>query len=69
VALELESFGDAGGEVYNNRYCFVMTVREGLVTRINEYVDTKHAGDVLVPFAKQMASAKGQRLAFDPKDG
>jgi ketosteroid isomerase-like protein len=49
VALEIESYAETPRGVYNNRYCFIMTVRGGKIVRINEYVDTKHAAEVLVP--------------------
>jgi ketosteroid isomerase-like protein len=53
VALELESFGGTAHGTYNNRYCFIMTVRDGLIVRINEYVDTRYAAEALVPLLRQ----------------
>ena len=52
VVLELESFGETELGTYNNRYCFVMTVRDGLIVRINEYVDTHYAAQALVPLLR-----------------
>ena len=49
VALEIESYAELTRGTYNNRYCFIMTVRGGRIVRINEYVDTKHAAEVLMP--------------------
>jgi ketosteroid isomerase-like protein len=49
VALEIESYADTPLGVYNNCYCFIMTVRDGKIVRINEYVDTLHASQVLIP--------------------
>jgi ketosteroid isomerase-like protein len=50
VVLEVESLGDPGGvgPVYNNRYCFVMTVSDGRIVRVHEYTDTLHASQVLL---------------------
>ena len=49
VALEIEGRGQvADGTLYNNRYCMVMTVRDGRILRVHEYVDTLHARDVLL---------------------
>lgn len=53
VALELESFASTDLGSYNNRYCFVMTVRAGRIVRINEYVDTRYAAEALVPLLQR----------------
>jgi ketosteroid isomerase-like protein len=60
VALEIESYAELSRGTYNNRYCFIMTVRDGKIVRINEYVDTKHAADVLVPEIVDARRARGQ---------
>ena len=49
VALEVESYADTPCGVYNNHYCFVMTVRDGRIVRVHEYLDTSHAAKVLIP--------------------
>ena len=49
VALEIESFAETTRGTYNNRYCFIMTINAGKITRVHEYVDTRHASDVLIP--------------------
>ena len=54
VALEVESFADTPLGVYNNRYCFIMTVRNGRIVRVHEYVDTKHAAEVLLPLIRDV---------------
>ncbi|MCB2076777.1 MAG: nuclear transport factor 2 family protein [Novosphingobium sp.] len=49
VALEAESHGviAASGAVYNNHYHFHFEIRDGLIRRIREYMDTHHVNDVL----------------------
>ena len=48
VAIEAESFGEhASGRLYNNRYHFLMFLRDGRIVRFKEYMDTEHATDVL----------------------
>ena len=49
VALEAESYGiiSVSGEVYNNHYHFFFIIKDGLIRRIREYMDTHHVNDVL----------------------
>ena len=49
VAIEIESFGQGAIGKYNNRYCFIMTVEAGKIRHVKEYVDTKHASEILIP--------------------
>lgn len=47
AVLEVEGDGLFLGErAYRNRYCFVMTVHDGLVTTLREYLDTAHSAAV-----------------------
>lgn len=48
VAVEAESYGERkDGRVYQNRYHFLFTVRDGKVHSVNEHNDTMHANQVL----------------------
>jgi uncharacterized protein len=48
VAVEAESFGVLGnGRTYNNFYHFLITVRDGKIASVKEYLDTMHTADVL----------------------
>lgn len=50
VAVEAEGNAvTATGAAYRNHYCFVMTIRDGKVSRVNEYFCTRHADEVLWP--------------------
>ena len=43
VAVEVESYGELqNGRVYNNEYHLVMTVRDGKISAVREYLDTQH---------------------------
>ena len=47
VAVEAASDGlRSDGTHYQNRYCFVLEVSDGLITQVREYCDTLHAFDV-----------------------
>ncbi len=47
VALEVESHGELlNGRVYNQEYHTVMTVREGRIVAVREYLDTQHVQEV-----------------------
>ena len=49
VALEMESYAvKTSGTVYNNLYHFLLTVSEGKITAIREYLDTLHVKQVFV---------------------
>ncbi len=53
VAIEAESEGrHVSGKLYNNRYHFLVIVRAGRVVALKEYMDTKHAYEVLVESAQ-----------------
>ena len=44
VAVEAESYGELeNGRVYNQEYHFLMTVRDGKIHAVREYLDTQHA--------------------------
>lgn len=48
VAVEAESLGVLGnGRTYNNFYHFLITVRDGKIAAVKEYLDTMHTADVL----------------------
>jgi len=43
VAVEVESWGELqNGRVYNNEYHFLMTIRDGKIHEVREYLDTQH---------------------------
>ena len=43
VAMEVESYGELqNGRVYDQQYHFFLTVREGRINAIKEYLDTQH---------------------------
>ena len=48
VAVEAESLAHTNsGRTYNNRYQFLITVHDGLVTSVKEYLDTMRANAIL----------------------
>jgi len=48
VAAEVAGHGvHRSGAVYQNRYCFVIEVRDGSIVEVREYCDTRHGFDVL----------------------
>ena len=48
VAVEAESLAHTNsGRTYNNRYHFLITVHDGRVTLVKEYLDTMHANAIL----------------------
>lgn len=48
VAVEAESLGVLhNGRTYNNFYHFLITVRDGKISAVKEYLDTMHTADVL----------------------
>lgn len=50
VAVETEGFGrHVGGRLYQNRYCWVISAREGRIAEVREYCDTLHGFDVFHP--------------------
>ena len=47
VALEVESYGELlDGRVYNQEYHALMTIRDGKIATVREYMDTQHVHDV-----------------------
>lgn len=43
VALEVESYGELrNGRIYNQEYHMLMTLREGKISAVKEYLDTQH---------------------------
>ncbi|HTO98063.1 MAG TPA: nuclear transport factor 2 family protein [Myxococcales bacterium] len=47
VAVEVESSGDLkNGRRYRQQYHFLITLREGKIAAVREYLDTHHAFDV-----------------------
>jgi ketosteroid isomerase-like protein len=43
VALEVGSYGELrNGRVYNQEYHFLLTIREGKISSVREYLDTQH---------------------------
>ena len=48
VAVEAESFAKMkSGKTYQNRYHFLVEVRDGKIQAVREYLDTMHANEVL----------------------
>jgi ketosteroid isomerase-like protein len=44
VAVEAESWGELkNGRVYNQEYHFLITLRDGKISAVREYLDTQHA--------------------------
>jgi hypothetical protein len=42
-AIELESYGELrNGRVYNNEYHTLLTIRDGKIREVREYLDTQH---------------------------
>ncbi|HWA36802.1 MAG TPA: nuclear transport factor 2 family protein [Burkholderiales bacterium] len=47
VALEVESRGELkNGRVYQQKYHILMTIRDGRIVTVREYLDTQHVYDV-----------------------
>ncbi|HKX26280.1 MAG TPA: nuclear transport factor 2 family protein [Blastocatellia bacterium] len=43
VAIETESYGELkNGRIYNNEYHFLLTIRDGKIREVKEYLDTQH---------------------------
>ena len=59
VAIEWE--GECtllNGKDYNNTYHMLFFIRDGKVARMKEYLDTKLADEVIMPFLAQMAGGQ-----------
>jgi ketosteroid isomerase-like protein len=47
VAVEAESYAETiTGKIYRNQYHFLITVRNGKVQSVKEYLDTMHTNEV-----------------------
>lgn len=47
VALEVESYGELhNGRIYNQEYHALMTIRDGRIATVREYMDTQHVAAV-----------------------
>ena len=43
VALEVESYGELqNGRIYNQQYHLLITIRDGKISAVREYLDTQH---------------------------
>jgi ketosteroid isomerase-like protein len=43
VAVEVESYGELhNGRIYNQEYHMLMTIRDGKISEVREYLDTQH---------------------------
>lgn len=43
VALEVESYGELqNGRIYNQQYHMLITIRDGKISEVREYLDTQH---------------------------
>ncbi|HJU11629.1 MAG TPA: nuclear transport factor 2 family protein [Candidatus Binataceae bacterium] len=48
AAVEAESYAKMkNGKIYQNKYHFLLTIRDGKIQQVKEYLDTMHANDVL----------------------
>ncbi|MFA7587291.1 MAG: nuclear transport factor 2 family protein [Novosphingobium sp.] len=58
----VEAEGNAltsAGKPYCNQYCFVFTVRDGLIRQVNEYFCTRLAEEVLWPLVEAAGAGAG----------
>lgn len=54
IAVEAEGNAmTAAGTPYRNQYCFVFSLRDGLIRQVNEYFCSVHADEVLWPLVEQ----------------
>jgi ketosteroid isomerase-like protein len=52
VAVEAESRGEhVSGALYQNRYHFLLVIRDGRILRLKEYMDTLHAKEIFIDAA------------------
>lgn len=59
VAVEFENHAKyADGRVYNNHYHMLVTLRDGEVVRIHEYMDLMHAAEILLDSSNSAQEAK-----------
>ncbi len=48
VAVEATSYGErSNGRIYKNKYHFQNVIRDGKLFAVREYLDTKHANEIL----------------------
>lgn len=49
VAAEFECHGERpDGKIYNNHYCFLLTIKGGKLWRCTEYLDTYHYNELIL---------------------
>ncbi|AEG50909.1 hypothetical protein Sphch_3310 [Sphingobium chlorophenolicum L-1] len=61
AALICHSEGETkGGFQYRNKYHMLVTVRDGLIVRVEEYMDTKHCYDLLAAMEAETALEKSE---------
>lgn len=46
------------GIPYRNQYCMIFTLKDGLITRVDEYFCTLHADTVLWPLVKDLSPSQ-----------
>ncbi len=50
VAVEVSSYGEhVNGKTYTNKYHFLMTIKDGQITKVKEYMDTLHLFQLIQP--------------------
>jgi ketosteroid isomerase-like protein len=55
VVVEADGNAITGeGKPYRNQYCFVMTLADGRIAQVHEYLCSAHADEVLWPLAERM---------------
>lgn len=60
VVVEAEGHAVTGdGNPYANQYCFVMTLRDGRITQINEYLCSALAERQLWPLVERLGALQG----------
>lgn len=71
VLIEAESISPKpDGGTYNNRYCYVLVVRDSRILHVREYPDTKYAAEMLPPeaWAHEVGSWKKHHGTYWHKD-
>jgi len=69
VVLELESHAELpGGEQYDNRYCYVVTVVDGALHHVREYSDTAYGDRALTPEVQELFAAAAAAATEDDGD-
>ena len=63
VVIEAEGHATTGdGKAYDNQYCFVVTLRDGKIVQINEYLCSAYAEAVLWPLVEKLGALQGAEL-------